>query len=380
MIRILHIVHAITKGGGLCNMVMNYYRFIDREKIQFDFLYFRDSEDTFQQEIESLGGRCFKMSEPSISNAFIKERETFFKEHEGEWNAIHCHALFASAVFTKIAKQHKIPYSFSHSHSAAYGTGNVLKRFRNSYFINKSKALGDVHLACSKDAALFMFGKKELQSGRAIIVNNAIDLDKYWFDIDKRKKMRAELSIDNKFVIGHVGGFVPLKNQSYLVDVFYNFQLNHPDSVLLLIGGEGIAAGSTKQLLIDKINQYEISDKVKLLGLRDDVNALDQAMDVFVLPSLFEGLGIALVEAQASGLPCIASPAVPHEAQILDSYTAMNDLEDIDSWVKAIEASMNYGISQRYVDCNKFDGFNITKQCEKLEEVYLKTARKGEKQ
>lgn len=371
MIRILHIVHAITKGGGLSNMVMNYYRFIDREKIQFDFLYFRDSEDTFQAEIESLGGRCFKMSEPSISAAYLKEREVFFKEHEGEWNAIHCHALFASALFTKIAKQHNIPSSFSHSHSAAYGTGNLVKRLRNSYFIHKSKTLGDVHLACSKDAALFMFGEEEIRSGRAIILNNAIDLDKYWFDTEKRKALRAKLAIEDKFVIGHVGGFVPLKNQLYLIDVFNNFQKKYPDSVLLLIGGEGIAAGSTKKLLIDKINDYGICEKVKMLGLRDDVNALDQAMDVFVLPSLFEGLGIALIEAQASGLPCIASPAVPNEAQILSSYIKMDNLDNIDSWVKTIETSFNYDISQRYVDRKKFDDFNIRKQCKKLEDIYL---------
>jgi len=373
MIRILHIVHAITKGGGLCNMIMNYYRFIDRTQIQFDFLYFMDSEETFQSEIEALGGRCFRMSEPSVSLSFLKEREAFFKQHEGEWKAIHCHALFASAVFTRVAKRHKVSHSHSHSHShnIGYGRGNPLKRLRNSYFIHQARVLGDTHLACSKDAAVFMYGEKEYQSGKAVIIKNAIDLDKYWFNVDQRNNVRRDLGLEDKLVIGHVGGLAPQKNQSFLIDVFYIFQQKHPDSVLLLVGGEGIASGSTKQMLLDKVKNYGISDKVKFLGLRNDVNALDQAMDVFVFPSLFEGFGIVLIEAQASGLPCIVSPAVPNEARVLQSYVSMNNLDNADSWVNAVENALRYDSSQRYVEHELFDEYNIRKQCKVLEHIYL---------
>lgn len=373
MIRILHIVHAITRGGGLCNMIMNYYRFIDRTQIQFDFLYFKDSEVTFQSEIESMGGRCFKMSEPSISISFFKEREAFFELHEGEWKAIHCHALFASAVFAKVAKRHKISRCYSHSHNVGYGKGNPIKLLRNKYFIHQAKILGDTHIACSKDAAIFMFGEKEYQSGKAVIIKNAIDLHKYWFNELQRREMRRELGVEDKLAIGHVGGLTPQKNHSFLVDVFYNIQLKYPDSVLLLVGGEGIASGSTKQLLIDKVNSYGIADKVKFLGLRNDVNAIVQAFDVFVFPSLFEGLGIVLIEAQASGLPCIVSPAVPNEARVLQSYVSMDNLVDADSWVKAIEGALISDVSKRYVEHEQFDDYNIRKQCKVLENIYLST-------
>lgn len=373
MIRILHIVHAITKGGGLCNMIMNYYRFIDRTKIQFDFLYFRCSEDTFQAEIESLGGRCFKMSEPSVSIAFFKEREEFFKLHKGEWKTIHCHVLFASAIFTKVAKRNRVSYSFSHSHSKSFGYGmdNPIKRLRNSYFVHRAKVLGDVYLACSEDAALFMFGNKEFLNGKAVIIKNAINLDRYWFNIEQRNKMRHELGVENKMVVGHVGGFAPQKNHTFLIDVFYNFQKKHPDSVLLLTGGEGIATGSTKKSLVDKIKSYDITDKVKFLGLRDDVYAVNQALDVFVFPSLFEGLGIVLVEAQAAGLPCIVSPAVPKETYVLPNYVSMDNLDNVESWSVAIENALKYDIQKRYVNHELFNDYNIKKQCIVLEQIYL---------
>lgn len=376
MIRILHIVHAITKGGGLCNMIMNYYRFMDRTQIQFDFLYFKDSEDTFQTEIEAMGGRCYRISEPSVSLSFFKERETFFKQHEGEWKAIHCHALFASAVFTKVAKRRGVIHSHSHSHNVGYGKGNPLKRLRNSCFIHQAKVLGDTHLACSKDAAEFMYGENEYQSGKAIIIKNAIDLDKYWFNADLRKKARLGLGVEDKLVIGHVGGLAHQKNHSFLIDIFNDFQKKNPDSVLLLIGGEGIAAGSTKQLLIEKIERYGITDKVRFLGLRDDVNVIYQALDVFVFPSLFEGLGIVLVEAQASGLPCIVSPAVPNEARVLASYVSMDNLKNTDSWVNAIEDASKNDTTQRYVEHELFDAYNIKKQCKVLENVYLSMSGK----
>ena len=354
-------------------MIMNYYRFINKKQIQFDFLYFKNSEDSFESEIIAMGGRCFKMSEPSISLSFFKEREAFFKLHEGEWDAIHCHALFASAIFTKVAKRHKVSHSHSHSHNVGYGYGHFISRLRNWYFVHQAKVLGDTHLACSKDAAVFMFGQEEYQNGKAVVINNAIDLEKFWFDAEQRNMMRRELGIENKLVIGHVGGFAPQKNHSFLIDIFYRFQKKHPDSVLLLVGGEGIASGSTKHQLMDKVSNYGIADKVKFLGLRDDVNLIYQALDVFVFPSLFEGLGIVLVEAQASGLPCVVSPAVPSEARVIPSYVSLDNLDTVDLWVSAIGGASNIDISQRYVKHELFDEYNIKLQCNKLLDIYLST-------
>ena len=368
--RILHVVHAITRGGGLSNVVMNYYRHIDREKVQFDFLYFREVENDFKDEIESLGGRCFYMSEPSLSLSFFKERESFFKGHQGEWQILHCHALFAVSVFAKTAKKYGVKSVAAHSHSLGYGTGNIIKNIRNFAFVLQAKKLSDIHLACSNDSAQFMFGKTEIDSGGVTIINNAINCADFLFNRDARSRIRENLSMDHKTILmGHVGGFAYLKNHTFLLDIFSEFQKRHQNAILLLVGGEGIAAGSTKKAVLEKVKQADIEDRVIFAGLRKDVNDLLSAMDIFVFPSLFEGLGLALIEAQAAGLQCFASEVVPKEVKITDNLTFLPLEAGAQEWATNIISSYDKNRS-REVNLKLFEKYDITITQKELLNIY----------
>lgn len=368
MIRILHIVHALTRGGGLSNFVMNYYRQIDKSKVQFDFIYFREVESDFKDEIESLGGRYFKFTEPSLDFSYKRECEAFFKEHEGEYSAIHCHALFAAAVYGRIAKKYGVKSIIAHAHNVGYGKG-FLRQVRNFYFIKRANVSSDIKLACSEDAARFMFGEKALKSGKVRVISNAIDCKKYYFDENIRAEAKKELGLTNEFVIGHVGGFAKQKNHMFLIDVFNEICKKRPDSKLLLMGADGVASGSTKPQVLEKIKEYGLENNVKFLGVRKDVNRVMMALDYFVFPSVFEGFGIVLVEAQASGLPCIASTTVPLEARCTElvKYFSLEDGAKV--WAEEILSEKKD--TDRRIDEEQLSKFNIVEQKSILEKIYL---------
>ncbi len=367
MIRVLHVVHALTRRGGLSNCIMNYYRYIDRTKIQFDFLYFREVEDNFCEEIEQLGGRCFKLEEPSLSRSFIKKTNQFFKEHEGEWCFLHCHALFAVSVFSKIAKKNGVSAVIAHSHSTVYGSG-LFKKVRNFVFIQQAAQLSDYRLACSKEAGNFMFGKNK----EFFLLNNAIDISVYRSAQEKRAIVRRELSLENAFVLGHVGSFAASKNHKFLIEIFNEVQKTVPNAKLLLVGGEGIAAGSTLAQMKQKVVDLDLEDKVLFLGVRQDVPCLMSAMDAFVFPSLFEGFGLVLVEAQASGLPCTASDRVPLAAKCTDLVSYLPLESGAKAWAEHI---LNHRTQERKVAIESFDRYNIDTQKQVLEDMYLNMAK-----
>lgn len=367
MVRVLHFVHALTRSGGLSNFIMNYYRQIDRSKIQFDFVYFREVESDFKDEIASLGGRCFKFTEPSFNLSYKRECEEFFEAHKGEYSAIHCHALFAAAFYGVIAKKYGISNVIVHSHSNSYGNG-FLRKARNFYLIKRACSIATQRLACSEDAARFMFGSRALKKGKVQVISNAIDCKKYFFDESIRAEVKKELGLTDEFVVGHVGGFAPWKNHLFLIDVFNEIHKKRPDSVLLLIGADGVASGSTKKDIIRKVNELGFEDKVMFLGVRNDINRLMMAMDYFVLPSTIEGFGLVLVEAQASGLAALASANVPTEAKCTDlvSYLPLED--GAEKWAREILKEKD---NNRKIDSTMLDKYDIEKQKKVLEGIYL---------
>lgn len=367
MIRILHIVHVLTNGGGLSNFIMNYYRNIDRTKIQFDFIYFKETEDDFKEEITSLGGRYFKFPEPTNGD-FIKVREKFFDEYAHEYTAIHCHVLFAAAFFADSARKHGIKHVIAHSHSTEYGNG-IVRKLRNRMLIKAAKNKSDIALACSASAGDFMFGKGAVEKGKVTVIPNAIDCSKYLFNESSRNEIRNELGINDKFVIGNVGGFVPLKNHDFLIDVFKIIHEKCPNSVLLLAGGEGTTV-NTKQKIIDKVHTVGLDDSVKFLGIRRDVDRIMSALDVFVMPSLFEGFGFVLLEAQLSGLVCIASTAVPTAAKCTDKVNYIDLDKGAEYWAEEILGYKD-GIENRTVNISDFDAYNLDKQKKILTDIYL---------
>lgn len=367
MIRILHIVHALTNGGGLSNFVMNYYRKIDRRKIQFDFVYFKETNELFKNEIIRSGGRVFKWTEPSLDLKYRKEARDFFKAHSREYIAIHCHALFAVAAYGKTAKKYGVKNIIAHSHNIGYGENGWVRNIRNRYFVFMCRYFSDYQFACSTDAAVFMFGKKNYNAGKVLIIKNAVDCEKFYFNERTRDEVRKELQLHNCLTIGHVGGFTKQKNHQFLISLFYKYLTINPNSKLVLVGGNGLVSGATMPEMMDLVQRLGISEKVIFTGLRDDVNRIMMGMDLFLFPSTFEGFGLVLVEAQASGLKCIASDRVPSEAKCTERITYL-PLENEDKWINEIK---NTSIHNRKVNKSDFLKYDIGYNAEKLERFYV---------
>jgi len=367
LIRILHIVHALARTGGLSNFVMSYYRNIDRTKIQFDFVYFKEVDSDFKDEITALGGKFYRFPEPSLGNNYRKHAEAFFKEHTGEYKAIHCHVLFAVAAYAKIAEKYGIKNIIAHAHTNSFGT-NPVKKIRN-FILNRIASLKANHyFACSSEAAVLMYGRKKAKK-KARVISNAVDIDKYIFSEEIRKKVRTELGIlEDTFVLGHVGAFAPLKNHKFIVDIFHEIYKKNPDSRLLFIGGDGMADGSTKPEILSKVKALGIERNVDFLGVRNDVNNLLMAMDAFVLPSLIEGFGIVLVEAQATGVFCVASDVVPKETKCTENVKYLKLSDGAHIWSECVLKNRKY---QRKSEKDKFPKYDINVQKNVLENLYM---------
>lgn len=356
--RILHVVTYMGRGG-LETMLMNYYRHIDRNKIQFDFLTHRSFKADYDDEILSLGGRIFHVSRLNpFSYKYKAELKSFFAEH-AEYSIIHVHQDCMSSVILKVAKECGVKIRIAHSHSNFQDLN--FKLFIKLFYKRKIVRYATHLMACSKSAGDWMFGKSSFQ-----ILNNAIDAHKYTYNIITRKRKREEFGIDEKtLVVGHVGRFSPPKNHSFIIDVFNALHKKNSNSKLLLVGdGEG------RSLIEKKIKQLELQEHVLLLGKRTDVNEIMQAMDVFLFPSTYEGLGIVVIEAQASGMPCLISDKVANECKITNLVYRLRLKDDISVWVRNILRLSSIPRLDTYDEIMN-NGFDIKQNVEFLQNFYL---------
>ena len=348
--------------GGTENFIMNIYRNIDKGKIQFDFLVNR--KGFFDDEIESLGGRIYII--PALQRVgqikYIKNLDKFLEEHKYEYNIIHSHINQVSGLILERANKVGIPIRIAHSHNNKYGKNILIQLYKN-YLRTKIKDNANYKFACSEQAGEFLYGKQ----ARFEVINNSIDTSKFIFSKEKRQKVREQLKINNEcFVIGNVGRLSYQKNQIFLIKIFNEFIKLNKNSKLILIG-----KGSLKKDILKYINKCKLEKNIIMLEDRTDVNELMQAMDYFVLPSRFEGLGIVLIEAQAAGLKCIASKdVIPKEAKVtdlLEFYSLGNKASD---WAKKIYANKNY-TRVNTMQQIKEKGFDIKETAKYLEKKYI---------
>lgn len=308
-IRVLQVIGIMNRGGAE-TMIMNLYRNIDRNKVQFDFVENSSEPAAFDEEILSLGGKIYRCPHYNGKNhfAYVKWWNTFFQKHSGEYPIVHGHLGSTAAIYLSVAKKHGA-YTIAHSHSA--GSGSAMYRM----FAYPTRYIADKFFACSKDAGISRYGKTVgNDSVRCQVLNNAIDARRFSFNQETRKQVRSELHIaENAIVIGHVGRFVEAKNHLFLIAVFADVRKRDPNAVLLLIGD-----GERRAEIQAAIAEKHLDDAVILTGVRSNVWDFYQAMDVFVFPSVYEGLPVSLVEAQASGLPCCVSSNVPKDSAITD--------------------------------------------------------------
>lgn len=356
MIRVLHAVNNMHRAG-LETMLMNYYRKIDKSKIQFDFLTHRNFKSDYDDEIVALGGKVFYAPRlvPQNYIKYLKFMDQFFKNHT-EYSIIHSHIDAMGYLPLYAAKRAKIPFRIAHSHSTSIDLDS--KYLIKQFFRHKITSVATHFLACGNEAGKFLFPKNEFT-----VIPNAIDSHKYRFNTEIRLSKREELGIYNEFVVGHVGRFTQAKNHSFIIKFFLDFVKVEPNSILVLVG-----IGEKMQETIDLVSNYCIQGKVLFLGNRSDVNELYQVMDVFILPSLYEGVPLVGVEAQFSGLPCVFSDRVPNEVMFSEKCMTLSIDSNSDEWISTIIKLKNNSMVERKSTYNSRFDIEIAK--ERIQKYY----------
>ena len=326
-IRIAQIMGKMM-SGGVESVVMNYYRHIDRTKVQFDFIIDDDSTIVPYDEIIGLGGRIHRV--PPYQNPIAYHEVLVELFSQNQYHIVHSHINTMSIFPLFAAKRAGVPIRIAHSHSTA-GKGETAKNIMKYVLRPFSKVFPTHFCACSELAGRWLFGGKLYDSGRVNLIRNAIDISKFTFDVSIRDTMRDELGLEDNFVVGHVGRFMKQKNHSFLIDIFDRVHNQKSNAILLLVG-----EGELEQEVRDKVKKLGLTDCVRFLGVRNDVHRILQAMDVFLLPSLYEGLGMVAVEAQAVGLPVIASDMVPMEAKITEYLTYVSLGNSAEKWAEKV--------------------------------------------
>lgn len=328
-IRVLQVV-TIMNRGGLETMLMNYYRKLDKSKIQFDFMTNRVERGHYDDEIEALGGKIYRLSpiKPGNYKKYFKELDNFFNKHK-EYKVVHSHINENSGFVLKVAKKAGIECRIAHSHLS-----DLKFDYKYPFRVYARKNLkGNVsdYFACSERAGQWLFGKEISSLGKVTVLNNAVDTEKFKINNDIRDKVRMKLGVEEKKVIGHVGRFNPQKNHEFLIDVFNEVYKKDKNTVLLLVGD-----GYLKEKIKEKVKKLNLEQGVKFLGVREDIPELMQAMDLFLFPSQFEGLAVVMVEAQAAGLKVITSTGVTKESDITNNVEFIDLSKGAEYWANAV--------------------------------------------
>lgn len=363
----IRIAQVIGKwvGGGVEAVVMNYYRHIDKSKIQFDFICDEDSTNIPYEEIEKLGGKVILIPPYQKLFKYHKELKRILKE--GNYKIVHSHINTLSVFSLFAAKCAKVPVRIAHSHSTTNKKEkkkNLMKQVLKPF----SKLFATDYMCCSELAGRWLFGDKLYDEKKIYLLNNAIDLHKFEYNEKIREEVRKELNIDEEtFVMGHIGRFVTVKNHEFLLDVFHEIYKENKNSILVLAG-----QGPLKEKIEQKAKEMNLDKAVQFLGQRSDANRLYQAMDVFVLPSLYEGLPVVGVEAQAAGLLYVLSDDMTKETKVLETTTFLSLNEGAKKWADTIDNATKQFERKNMLNEMAQKGFDIQKEVKKLEEIYRK--------
>ncbi len=362
MLRILQVVTYMGRGG-LETMLMNYYRNIDRTKVQFDFLVHREFRADYDDEIESLGGKIYRAPRLNPYSAkYRKFMKNFFAEHE--YTVVHSHLDCLAGIPLEFAKKAGVPVRIAHSHNA--NQPRDLKYPIKLLQRRKIASTSTQCFACSGEAGDWMFQGKAFT-----VVKNAIDLKKFEFDEDRRLAMRQKLGLENELVIGHVGRFYEQKNHEQLIDIFAEI-IKQQNAKLLLVG-----KGPLEEKIKERVDAKGLADSVIFLGTRNDIPDLMQAFDVFVFPSIFEGLPLTLIEAQASDLPCVISDTIPNEVKLTSLVEFVSLKATPQEWAKKVLEFSERGHRRSEQLCSiRAHGYDIIDVSYKLEKWYQEAVEK----
>ncbi len=362
---IIRVAQVIGKwvGGGAENVVLNYFKYIDKKKFRFDFICESDSTNIPYETINRLGGRVILVSPYENSAKYIKDLTQILIK--GKYDIVHSHTNALSYLSLKAAKKANINIRIAHSHNTSIKLeeGKLLK---NIYKI-LLKQNATHYFACSPNAGKFLFGEKEYNNGNVFIIRNAIELDKFKYNKKSRIKKRKDLGFNpDDIVIGHIGRFISQKNHEFLLELFKSIH-DKVDKSYLILGGQGPLMAEIRS----KAYSMGIYDSIKFLGQVSDVEKVYQAMDAFVLPSFYEGYPLTLVEAQAAGLLCVASSEIDEDCALLPTTSLLDLTSPLRIWRKLIidnAASFKRDDTSSII---KEKGYDITEEVIKLEKKYL---------
>ncbi|MBR6531384.1 MAG: glycosyltransferase family 1 protein [Clostridia bacterium] len=367
-IRILNLFTIMNRGGAE-TMVMNYYRSIDRTRVQFDFMVHRQERGAYDDEIEALGGRIYRMPpvQPGHFGEYKKAAARFFDEHK-EYSVIHSHMSELGYFVFREAKARGIKCTVCHAHNAPHFRDETvvekLKDVVRNYFKHRIRKYTDHKFICGVEAGEWLFGSESKKD--FVMMNNAVDASRFAWSEERSKQLKEKFGLDGKFVVCHVGRFNAQKNHSFLVEIFKNVYAANPDSCLLLVG-----AGDLEEKVRQQVNNAGLTDCVRFMGLRDDVNEIMIASDVFLFPSLYEGLPVTLVEAQSSGIKCVISDTIPADCRITQNIDVVSLQKPARQWAeKVLEYADGYPRKNTFEEIAAA-GFDIRENAKWLEEFYI---------
>lgn len=361
--RVLHVLGK-TDIGGIESRVMDMYRNMDRSTVQFDFMVHSTEKAFFDDEIEKLGGHIYRVPRFLVYNFFSyrKAWKKFFDEHK-EFAAVHGNMTSTASIYLPIAKKSGVPITIAHARSAGVDKGfkGILTKILRKSLYKKC----DYCLACSALAGKAVFGEKAFESGIVKVLPDTVAGARYRYNADMREKMREELQLGERVVLGHVGRFHYAKNHEYLLQIFKEFKELEPRSILLLVGG-GDLMYKMKSLAVE----LGVAEDVIFAGTQSNIEDYYQVMDYFVFPSRYEGLPGTIIEAQISGLKCLMSDTITDEVKITELVETASIQDDAAIWATRIYEGINYERIDRYQDVQNA-GFDIMSQIHILEKGYL---------
>lgn len=358
--KVLYVLTVLNRGG-LETMLVNYFRNFNKDKFEFHFLVHR-TEGQYEKELIENGAYIHRVSPLSFSLVnflkYKKELNIFFKNNK--FDIVHVHNNSFGYYPLKYAKKHGNKIRIIHSHISSLND-SMMKVLFGKFLNKKIPFVATEFYACGIEAGKWMFGNRKFE-----VINNAIDIESYYFNKENRKLYQDKLNAKDTINIVNVGRFNTQKNHLFLLEVFAKIVKKNNNYKLFLVGD-----GELKAQILEKIWNLDISDYVELLGVRDDVDIILQAMDIFLFPSLFEGLPVSLVEAQATGIKCVISDGVPAESILVKENVEVISLkENAEQWAEKI---VKIDVSQRkdVSEIIKEKGYDIKENARKLEDKYI---------
>lgn len=365
-IHILQFVPDLGKSNGIPHVLMQYFNHMHK-KVIFDFVYFNESNNSYKSQIEQLGGRVFKLPSPIYPIKFIKQWRKFCKNNYGQFDILENNLPFLGVYFRGVKDILGVKKIISHSHVTRFGDNRISNLRNRTFFLMTGKPVGDVIFSCSKDAGLKIFGEKCFLR-KWHIINNAFETSSFNFDLNKRNKIRESFGWKGKKVIGNVGRLVPQKNQFLILETFSKLKI---DNAILVFIGEG----PLRESLENKAQKLGIIQKVFFLGNRNNVNELLQGFDVFFFPSIFEGLGVSLIEAEIERVPVIISNTIPKESIISTKYISEDLTASPLRWALQLKRALNMRRETDCIDKKREGKFDINTESIKLINTYIKILR-----